>query len=74
MREHIRDGVRALQRGDDAFQTCQRFESLQRLRVRHRDILRAPAGFQMCVLGTHARIIQPCRDRVRGCDLAVLKQ
>src|SRR5690554_4130320 len=67
----IGDGVRRLQRRDDALVLAQRLEPLQRLLIGDRHILNPLDVMQPGVFGTDARIIQTGRDRVGILNLAV---
>src|SRR3990172_5395718 len=67
----IGNGVRALQGRDDALEDGEEPEALQGLLIRHPDVCRTADLHEVRVLGSDAGIIEPCRHRVRGLNLAV---
>src|SRR3954454_12414690 len=66
------DGVRGLQRRDDALQLGDAAQRGQRLLVGDRDVAGAAAVAQVRVLGTGPGVVEARRDRVRLEDLPVL--
>src|SRR3546814_10725386 len=66
------DGVRRLQRGDDALQLGQLLKARERFFVGHRLIPHAADLVQPGMLGADAGVVEAGRDAVRLGDLAVL--
>src|SRR5450755_2118891 len=68
----VGESVRRFERGNDALDAAAFAKSDQRLIVGDRDILRAPVVLEPCMLGAHARLVEPRRHRMRFDDLTVL--
>ena len=68
----MRDRVRRLQRRDDALRAAQQLEGRERLLVGARDVLRAAGVFQVAVLRSDPRIVEPGADGVGFQYLAAL--
>src|SRR5699024_1611031 len=68
----ISDRVGALDGGYDPFRPCKVFEGVHSLVVCHRHILCPSSVIEVRVLRSHARIVQPGRDRIHRRDLPVL--
>jgi hypothetical protein len=68
--------VRALERWNNAFQSSQQRERVQRFLVRDASITRTTAFLQKGVLGPDTRVIQTCRNGMCCGDLTrrILKQ
>src|SRR4249920_1075152 len=66
------DRMGRLERRQDPFQRRERGEALERLLVGDRDVGRAAAVLEERVLGAHAGVVQPRRDRVRRHHLPLL--
>jgi hypothetical protein len=66
------EGVRGLDRRDDALRLRQQAQRLHRLGIGRRDVLGAADVGEPGVLGTDAGIVESGRDRVRLDRLAVL--
>ncbi len=70
--ERAREGVRGLDRGDDALGAAEQAQRLHGRGIRDGPVLGAPDGGQPRVLGADARVVEAGRDRVRLDRLAVL--
>ena len=70
--EHLGDGVRRLERRDDAFELGQELEGLERFVIGRRQEGDAAEIGEPRMLGADARVVEPGRDRVRLVDLPVL--
>src|SRR6267378_824666 len=68
---HPRNRVSALESRQNAFQAREGRKCFQRLAISHGFIQYAPRVFQVSVLGTDARVIEPGRDAVRLLYLAI---
>src|SRR5207245_9192588 len=69
---HIRDRVRRLERGQDAFEACERLERRERLVVGHVRVLGATERSEPGMLGADCRVVEPGGNRMRELDVAVL--
>lgn len=70
--QRTRQGVGALDRGDDALRAREQAQGLHGRVVGDRAVLAAAAVLEVGVLGADARVVQTGRDRVRLGDLALL--
>src|SRR5437763_530633 len=64
-RRKLGDGVRRLERRDDALAPREEGERVERLMVGARDVVHATGLAERRMLGAHTGIIEPSRDRVR---------
>src|SRR6266542_3325518 len=70
--EEPADRMSRFERGQDPFERRQRAEALERIPVGDRDVGGKARILQVRVLGAHARVIGPRRDRVRRHHLPLL--
>ena len=66
------DGMRAFERGDDAFGACAELEGIERFLIGRGLVFHAADIVQPAMFGANAGIIEAGRDRVGLLDLAVL--
>src|SRR5262245_15620242 len=70
--DRVGDGVRGLERGEDALEAREEAEGLEGFLVGHRGVLGPARVLQPGVLGADPGVVQARGDRVRGPNLAVL--
>src|SRR5262245_43510712 len=68
----MRDSVRGLQRGKNAFESRQRLESFERFSVGRVRVFGPTKIAQPRVLGSDRCVVEPRRDRMRELDVASL--
>src|SRR4029077_16144608 len=66
------ESVGALERRQDPLALTESAHAGKRLLIARGLVVNAPDGGKQRVLGTPPRIVEPCRDRMRLLDLAVL--
>ena len=69
---NVRDGMRSFERGNNAFCFRQQFEPSECFLVGRKIVFYATDLAQITVFGTNRGIIEPCGNRMRQLDLAIL--